>query len=172
MLELETVTRKVRQKGGFLLRLLRRALEHFHGDLPSPHKRCGTSRASHKCDAVLADDHLRLLYAHRGPLRDGKFIGNLRPIPIVRAELFEKILDGDPLLFLRSFGYREPWVEEGRFERDVVQLDHVLIFLLGEPEDVNPLQRFLRQRRTQINPHPDRKSTRLNSSHANISYAV
>jgi hypothetical protein len=70
MLELETVTRKVRQKGGFLLRLLRRALEHFHGDFPSPHKRCGTSRASHKRDAVLADDHLRLFYAHPWPTQE------------------------------------------------------------------------------------------------------
>src|ERR1035437_4493492 len=126
MLELETGTRKRRQEGQSLLALLRRALQDFQGGVPSPHKRCGTSWASNKCDAVLADDHLRLLYAHGGPLRDGKFIGNLRPIPIVRAELFEKILDGDPLLFLRSFGYREPWVEEGRFERDVVQLDPVL----------------------------------------------
>src|ERR1039458_4778349 len=102
MLELETVTRKSIRKEG-LLRLLRRALQHFHGDFPSPHKRCGTSRASHKRDTVLADDHLRLLYAHRGPLRDGEFIGNLRPIPIVCAELFEKILDGDPLFF-------NPWL--------------------------------------------------------------
>src|ERR1700738_4370654 len=99
---LETVARKRRQKGGFLLRLLGRALEHFHGDFPSAHKRCGTSRASHKRDAVLADDHLRLFYAHCGPFRDGQFIGNLRPFPIVRAELFEKILDGDPLIFLLS----------------------------------------------------------------------
>src|ERR1022692_780595 len=96
MLELETGTRKRRQEGQFLLGLLRRALEHIHGDFPSAHKRRGTSRASHKRDAVLADDHLRLFYAHRGPLRDGEFIGNLRPIPIIRAELFEKILDGDP----------------------------------------------------------------------------
>src|ERR1039458_9616507 len=118
MLELEMVTRKSIRKEG-LLRLLRRALQHFHGDFPSPHKRCSTSRASHKRDAVLADDHLRLLYAHRGPLRNGKFIGNFRPIPTVRAELFEKTLDGDPLLFLLSFGRREPRVEEGRFERDV-----------------------------------------------------
>src|ERR1017187_4706290 len=117
MLELETVTREVRQKGGFLLQLLGRTLEHFYGDFPSPHKRRGTSRASHKRDAVLADDHLRLLYAYRGPLRDGKFIGNLRPIPIVRAELFEKIPDGDPLLFLLSVGLRKPRVEVGRFER-------------------------------------------------------
>src|SRR5712691_6424658 len=116
---LETVARKRRQKGGFLLRLLGRALEHFHGDFPSAHKRCGTSRASHKRDAVLADDHLRLFYAHGGPLMDGEFIGNLRPFPIVRAELFEKILDGDPLIFLFSFGRRETRVEEGGFERDV-----------------------------------------------------
>src|SRR5476649_1512199 len=115
MLELETVTRKsIRRES--LLRLLRRALEHFHGDLPSPHKRCGTSRASHKRDAVLADDHLRLFYAHRGPLRNGEFIGNLRPIPIIRAALCEKILDGDPLLFLLSFGRREPRLEKGRLE--------------------------------------------------------
>src|ERR1035441_2191578 len=96
MLELETGTRKRRQKGQFLLRLLRRALEHFYGDFPSPHKCCGASRASGKRDAVLADDHLRLFYAHRSPLRDGEFIGNLRPIPTVRAELFEKISDGVP----------------------------------------------------------------------------
>src|SRR5476651_999084 len=84
MLELEMM-RQVRYLG-VLLRLLRRALEHFHGDFPSTHKRCGTSRASHKRDAVLADDHLRLFYAHRGPLRNGKFIGNFRPTPTVRVE--------------------------------------------------------------------------------------
>src|ERR1017187_3134956 len=81
MLELETVTRKVRQKRQFLLRLLRRALEHFHGDFPSAHKRCGTSRASHERDAVLAYDHLRLLYADRGPLRDCAFIWETAAIP-------------------------------------------------------------------------------------------
>ena len=48
----ETAARKRRQKGEFLLRLLGRALEDFHGDFPSAHKRCGTSRASHKRDAV------------------------------------------------------------------------------------------------------------------------
>src|SRR3712207_7988545 len=30
----------------------------------------------------------------------------------------------------------------------------------------------LGERRPEVEPHPDRKSTRLNSSHANISYAV
>jgi hypothetical protein len=83
-------------RGEFLLRLFRRALQHFNGDFPSSHKRCGASRASHKRDAVLADDHLRLLHAHHGPIRNGEFIGNLRPIPIIQAELCEKILDGDP----------------------------------------------------------------------------
>jgi hypothetical protein len=49
-------------------------------------------------------------------------LSGIRPFPIC-AELFEKILDGDPLIFLFSFGRRELRVEEGRFERDVVQLD-------------------------------------------------
>src|SRR5947208_15022266 len=78
---LETVARKRRQKGGFLLRLLGRALEHFHGDFPSAHKRYGTSRASHKRDAVLADDHLRLLYAHRSPLRGRELTWDTAAIP-------------------------------------------------------------------------------------------
>src|SRR5947209_15487773 len=35
-----------------------------------------------------------------------------------------------------------------------------------------PLTVFVRQGRRVFNPYSDRKSTRLNSSHANISYAV
>ena len=53
---------------------------------------------------IICDSSMRTA----APFRDGEFIGNFRPIPIVCAELFEKILDGDPLLFLFSFGRREP----------------------------------------------------------------
>src|SRR3712207_7893654 len=44
---------------------------------------------------------------------------------------------------------------------------------VAEPEDRHPDSRYIRMRNSQIpTPNADRKSTRLNSSHANISYAV
>src|SRR5260370_42197816 len=40
------------------------------GGLPRTHKRCGSSRACHKRDATLADDHLRPFRPHHGPFRN------------------------------------------------------------------------------------------------------
>src|SRR3712207_7212397 len=39
-------------------------------------------------------------------------------------------------------------------------------------EEYNELNRTIHRIETRVEPAPDRKSTRLNSSHANISYAV